>query len=50
MWTITDLDSTNGTYLGDTFEQLEANTATPIDAGTAIYVGAWTRIELTPLT
>jgi len=46
-WTLTDLGSTNGTFLtAAADDEVEAGTALPIESGTAIYVGAWTRIEL----
>ena len=45
-WTITDLGSTNGTYLGDSTEELPKGVAVPLVAGTPIFVGAWTRIDL----
>ena len=46
-WTITDLDSTNGTYLGESDEALKPGTPFSLTPGTPIFVGAWTRIELT---
>jgi hypothetical protein len=46
-WTVTDLDSTNGTYLADADEPLAAGTPMSLMPGTPIYVGAWTKIELT---
>lgn len=45
-WTITDLDSTNGTYLGDETDALTPGRPMSLMPGTAIYVGAWTKIEL----
>lgn len=45
-WWITDLGSTNGTYLGDTDTQLEADTPTAWMPGTPVLVGAWTKLEL----
>ena len=45
-WTVTDLDSTNGTYLADSDEALRPGTAISLIPGTPIFVGAWTRIEL----
>jgi len=47
IWTLTDLGSTNGTYLSpDAMDPIEAGTAVPADAGSTFYVGAWTRIDL----
>ena len=46
--TITDVGSTNGTYLGAGFTQLQANHSTVLTPGAPVYLGAWTRIELTP--
>ncbi len=45
-WTVTDLDSTNGTFLADDETALEPGVAISLTPGTPIYVGAWTRIEL----
>ena len=45
-WTITDLDSTNGTYLGDETDALPPGKPMSLMPGTPIYVGAWTKIEL----
>jgi pSer/pThr/pTyr-binding forkhead associated (FHA) protein len=45
-WWITDLGSTNGTYLGDTDTQLAADTPTAWTPGTPVLVGAWTKLEL----
>ena len=50
-WTLTDLGSTNGTFLTPDAEQaVEAGITIPIAAGTSIYLGAWTRIELAETT
>jgi pSer/pThr/pTyr-binding forkhead associated (FHA) protein len=46
-WTLTDLGSTNGTFLSaDAAEPIEAGVALPVAPGTTFFVGAWTRIEL----
>jgi len=45
-WTITDLDSTNGTFLGDETDPLTPGRPMSLTPGTPIYVGAWTKIEL----
>ena len=45
-WTITDLDSTNGTFLADDTDPLTPGRPMSLMPGTVIYVGAWTRIEL----
>jgi len=50
-WTLTDLGSTNGTFLtAEADDAIEAGTALPITAGTSIYLGAWTRIDLAETT
>jgi hypothetical protein len=53
-WSVTDLGSTNGTYVVGAGESLtadltpiQANTPRPLVAGDRVFVGAWTRIELT---
>jgi hypothetical protein len=45
-WWITDLGSTNGTYLGDTDTQLAPDTPTAWPPGTAVLVGAWTKLVI----
>ena len=45
-WTVTDLDSTNGTYLANSDEALKPGTPVSLTPGTPIFVGAWTRIDL----
>ncbi|MCP3936148.1 MAG: FHA domain-containing protein [Actinomycetia bacterium] len=48
-WVVSDLSSTNGTYLrreGDDPRMLEPGTEEPIDEDTIILVGAWTAIRL----
>ena len=45
-WTVTDLGSTNGTYVGDSTVPIAPDVPVPVSHGTAVYVGAWTRIEL----
>ena len=45
-WTVTDLGSMNGTYLGDSTVALEAHTPVPVSPGTPIFVGGWTRLDL----
>lgn len=45
-WTVTDLGSTNGTFLADETDPLTPGTAMSLLPGTPIHVGAWTRIEL----
>jgi len=47
-WTITDLDSTNGTMVDDTTSALAPGEELPVSAGSVIYVGAFTRITLEP--
>lgn len=45
-WTVTDLGSTNGTYVADETDPLAPGTPMSIIPGTPIFVGAWTRIDL----
>lgn len=45
-WTVTDLGSTNGTYVADETDPLAAGTPMSLLPGTPIFVGAWTRIDL----
>jgi FHA domain-containing protein len=47
-WQIVDLDSTNGTAVGDTVHSalIPSNTPVPIGAGDQIRLGAWTTITL----
>ena len=45
-WTVTDLDSTNGTYVGGETDALPPGRPMNLMPGTPIFVGAWTRIEL----
>lgn len=46
-WTVTDLESTNGTYVGDSTVPIPPNTRVPLSDGTPVHVGAWTRIDIT---
>ena len=45
-WTLTDLDSTNGTYLDGSSESLKAGTPISLIPGTPFNVGAWTKITI----
>lgn len=45
-WTITDVGSTNGTYVGSSTVALEADAPVTVAAGTVVHLGAWTRIEI----
>lgn len=46
-WTVTDLGSTNGTFLTpDAADPIPAGTAVGLAIGATLYLGAWTRIEL----
>lgn len=46
-WTLTDLGSTNGTYLtAAADEELESGVVLPVEVGAVFYLGAWTRVEL----
>lgn len=48
--TVTDVGSTNGTFVGEAdSKQIEVGDLIPIDDGVPVFVGAWTRIEVTPL-
>lgn len=44
-WTVTDVGSTNGTYLGDSTVALEPDVAVTVADGTDIHLGAWTRLR-----
>lgn len=46
-WTITDLDSTNGTFLDGSDEPLAPGTPMSLIPGTPFHVGAWTKITIT---
>jgi hypothetical protein len=46
VWLVTDLGSTNGTYLNDEAEQLTAGKARPLADGDRVHVGAWTTITV----
>ena len=46
-WTVNDLGSTNGTYLGDATDALAPGTETALAFDTPLFVGAWTSITLT---
>ena len=45
-WTITDLDSTNGTFLDGAEDPLPPGTPMSLIPGTSFHVGAWTKITL----
>jgi len=45
-WSVTDLGSTNGTYLNGAHERLVPNAPVRIDDGEFVNVGAWTRITM----
>ncbi len=45
-WAVTDLDSTNGTYLGESEDPLKPGVSTDLEQGTPLYVGAWTKITI----
>lgn len=50
-WTLTDLGSTNGTFMtAEADPAIDPGIALPIAPGTSIYLGAWTRIELNEST
>ncbi len=46
MLTVTDLGSSNGTYLDDEPAPLARGVAIPLHDGSRIYVGSWTRITI----
>lgn len=45
-YTITDLDSTNGTYLGEATDPVKAGAASPLGSGDTAHVGAWTQLRI----
>jgi hypothetical protein len=45
-WTIVDLDSTNGTVVGDHAEPIAPNTPVPLPDGTVVRIGAWTTLTV----
>jgi len=45
-WDLVDLDSTNGTSLGDSSDPLAANTPVALSPGDRIRLGAWTTITV----
>lgn len=45
-WTVTDLSSTNGTYIADSADPIAAGNPITLTPDTPIFVGAWTRIDL----
>ncbi|MFN0029047.1 MAG: FHA domain-containing protein [Acidimicrobiales bacterium] len=48
-WTIRDLGSTNGTYLGDAGERVEPDIDTAFDPSSTIKLGAFTVLRLEPV-
>ena len=47
---VTDVGSTNGTFVGDVGSKpIKVGEVTPVDESTPIFVGAWTRLEITKL-
>jgi len=48
-WTVTDLDSTNGTYLGGHEVSMVSGKEKPLPLGTTLFVGAYTKIVLETL-
>jgi pSer/pThr/pTyr-binding forkhead associated (FHA) protein len=46
-WELVDLDSTNGTTLGDATDPVAPNTAVALAHGDRINLGAWTTITIT---
>jgi pSer/pThr/pTyr-binding forkhead associated (FHA) protein len=47
-WTVTDLGSTNGTFLGTANTRLTPQAETPLEASGVIKIGAYTVIRLEP--
>jgi pSer/pThr/pTyr-binding forkhead associated (FHA) protein len=45
-WDVVDLDSTNGTVVGDGPDPIPPNTPVPLSDGAVVKVGAWTTITL----
>lgn len=45
-WEVVDLDSTNGTTVGDTTALIPPNTPVPLGDGDVVKLGAWTTISL----
>jgi hypothetical protein len=45
-WNVVDLDSTNGTVVGDGTDPIPPNTPVPLADGDVVRVGAWTTITL----
>ncbi len=45
-WKLTDLNSTNGTYLDGGEDELKPAIGVDVAAGSVLHVGAWTRIEI----
>jgi hypothetical protein len=45
-WNVVDLDSTNGTVVGDQRDPIPPNTPVPLGDGDVVKVGAWTTITL----
>lgn len=50
VWLLSDLGSTNGTWLNDEQRPLTAGQTRPVTAGDRVHVGAWTTITLHPPT
>lgn len=46
-WEIVDLDSTNGTTVGDELEPITPGIAVPLADGDRIRLGAWTTLRIT---
>ena len=45
-WTLIDPGSANGTFLNDSTEPIDTNTAVPVADGDRIHMGAWTTLTL----
>jgi pSer/pThr/pTyr-binding forkhead associated (FHA) protein len=46
VWLLSDLGSTNGTYLNDEPNPLSAGQTRPLKDGDEVHVGAWTTITV----
>ena len=46
VWLVADMSSTNGTYVNDDPEPLEAGRSRPLADGDRVHIGAWTLITL----
>ncbi|MEE9416527.1 MAG: FHA domain-containing protein [Acidimicrobiales bacterium] len=45
-YTVTDLDSTNGTFLGDSDDAMAPGSPVQLANGDVVHLGAWTKLEI----